>query len=745
MSILSTNHRLIKVGQDYSAGENIDIQDHVISSKDWMSDIQAASANAYEAATAIIPEPQDLTYMSGAIDCKLDSSSFVPNDFYPMTGNPSGFLTEHQDLSNYYTTGEANTLSSMFSGAIDYVSANAGDQEVSNVVQSNSGTWNTVNDKLDASAIGIRFGDNDVVSSISGLYISAWTAGNAGFAGRAAQDGNGDSIRLSYAKVSALNDKLDITAFSTVSGDFLTAAPSDMATTGDIAELAQTVSETYQVKGDYLVRSDSANFYPANNPSSFATEDWVASQGYITGVDLSEYAKTNDVLDDINSAVSGKLDTTSFSTVSGDFLTAVDLSPYYTTAEADTLSSMLSGAIDYVSANAGDEFPASANEAIEAYQTNSGTYLTAHQIIPSAKWEDASDCVQTNSAQWAQGGTIASPQGTILVNGYNIEASNSAVVATISSWTGLGPQPDRENIGPSDIVICHITDVESSDSTQLILPLGYSYNAEVGYSANGGTTGSFTTYGEGNYTISIPNSTEVDIWTNPNSQQWIAWEGDITALKDATTTEVMELAPLSALPTYSYDLDDAITGINGSAIGGQGGGVPQSAFDELKASYDALSSLFATYSGQWLLPNEATQTYVLSSMTANVEINDGSWDHGGDFGMELPAEVSAFTQGLEQGALTAIIPADKELNKGENIRFGYSKYNLPDDDFCGTWASYGTGEYGPEITAVLSGFGDNSAAPTGYPVYMGFPYLFRSDAGYDLTSIPVTFSGYVLA
>jgi hypothetical protein len=41
-----------------------------------------------------------------------------------------------------------------------------------------------------------------------------------------------------------------------------------------------------------------------------------------------------------------------------------------------------------------------------------------------------------------------------------------------------------------------------------------------------------------------------------------------------------------------------------SDLTGQGAGVPQSAFDELKASYDALSSLFATYSGQWLLPNE---------------------------------------------------------------------------------------------------------------------------------------------
>ena len=48
----------------------------------------------------------------------------------------------------------------------------------------------------------------------------------------------------------------------------------------------------------------------------------------------------------------------------------------------------------------------------------------------------------------------------------------------------------------------------------------------------------------------------------------------------------------------------AITSIAGSAIGG---GVAQSAFDELKQSYDALSALFATYSGQWLLPNEGEE------------------------------------------------------------------------------------------------------------------------------------------
>jgi hypothetical protein len=61
---------------------------------------------------------------------------------------------------------------------------------------------------------------------------------------------------------------------------------------------------------------------------------------------------------------------------------------YFTTANANTLSSMLSGAIDYVSANAGDEFPASADEAIQYVQTN------------SANIDDTITNVSTNSGAW---------------------------------------------------------------------------------------------------------------------------------------------------------------------------------------------------------------------------------------------------------------------------------------------------------------------------------------------------------
>lgn len=57
--------------------------------------------------------------------------------------------------------------------------------------------------------------------------------------------------------------------------------------------------------------------------ASAAATAWTDSQGYLTGVDLSEYAKTDFVVSSIDAATSGKYDTSSFSAISGDFLTAV--------------------------------------------------------------------------------------------------------------------------------------------------------------------------------------------------------------------------------------------------------------------------------------------------------------------------------------------------------------------------------------------------------------------------------------
>jgi len=161
---------------ELTAGTNIDIQNYVISSKDWTNEIKEASANAFNEATAQIPEPFDPTYISGQIDNKLNKSDSA--NFYPMTGNPSGFLTAHQDLSDYYKKTETSSkeeLSAMFAQlsadetytlvpgynigissddnlkqtTIYYTGTN-GDEEVNNVVRqySAAGTWLTAHQDI---------------------------------------------------------------------------------------------------------------------------------------------------------------------------------------------------------------------------------------------------------------------------------------------------------------------------------------------------------------------------------------------------------------------------------------------------------------------------------------------------------------------------------------------------------------------------------------------------------------------
>lgn len=112
---------LTAVPEGYATESWVTGQGYLTAETDWTNTITAASANAYNEATAAIPAPFDPTYLSGQIDTKLDSaiyaadsgtfltahqdiSNLMPKsesaNFYPMTGNPSGFITG-VDLSPY--------------------------------------------------------------------------------------------------------------------------------------------------------------------------------------------------------------------------------------------------------------------------------------------------------------------------------------------------------------------------------------------------------------------------------------------------------------------------------------------------------------------------------------------------------------------------------------------------------------------------------------------------------------------
>lgn len=176
-----------------------------------------------------------------------------------------------------------------------------------------------------------------------------------------------------YAYNSAVSAKLDTTAFSTVSGDFLTSHQSlagyatesyvDSSVSGKLdatassqfltslpADLAYTSDVASAVSGK-LDASASSEFYPAtSNPAGYLT----AHQS-LAGYATEQY---------VDSAVSGKLDSSAYDSAQfystsnpSGFITGVDLTPYQTTADmsayqttADMTGYQPSGDYIYVSA-----------------------------------------------------------------------------------------------------------------------------------------------------------------------------------------------------------------------------------------------------------------------------------------------------------------------------------------------------------------------------------------------------------
>lgn len=117
-------------GHSYSAGPNIDITDYTISGKDWTDDISSACQEVIQMIPDYSAGPNiDITNstISGK-DWTAEIESAISNvsgNYYPMTGNPSGFLTAI-DLSDYYTKNETssreeiNAAIAAIPGAVDY-------------------------------------------------------------------------------------------------------------------------------------------------------------------------------------------------------------------------------------------------------------------------------------------------------------------------------------------------------------------------------------------------------------------------------------------------------------------------------------------------------------------------------------------------------------------------------------------------------------------------------------------------
>ena len=171
------------------------------------------------------------------------------------------------------------------------------------------------------------------LTGVNEAPISAERAGqaaNASLANSAYYDGTGrlisslpdsaavSAIASAYAEAAA-SSKLDSTAFN--SGDFYsTSNPSGFITGVDLSNYATTgyVDSSVSSKLDSTA-FNSGDFYSTSNPS-----------GFITGVDLGGYATTAYV----DSSLSSKLDTTAFN--SADFYTTANESGFVGSAYVDS-------------------------------------------------------------------------------------------------------------------------------------------------------------------------------------------------------------------------------------------------------------------------------------------------------------------------------------------------------------------------------------------------------------------------
>ena len=209
------------------------------------------------------------TYLTG-----VDLSDYATEDW--VTGQ--GYLTAHQSLDGLMSadlleisdnkitgyngtafagqgggvTGDYELSAGSGISIVDYpleqktvisVTAQGGNPEVEQAVIDNSATWNSVTSKQDALAFDYH---DTAISSIdnSTLYDNSAHARINTLAGR-----------ISYLS----SNKLDTTAFSDVSGTFLTAHQ-------DLSDYQTTAGMTA-----YLTTGDSANFYTTANESGFIT------------------------------------------------------------------------------------------------------------------------------------------------------------------------------------------------------------------------------------------------------------------------------------------------------------------------------------------------------------------------------------------------------------------------------------------------------------------------------------------
>lgn len=350
-------------------------------------------------------------------------------NFYPMTGNPSGFLTNdaitglqpsgdyatHDDLTAYATTALVSSVSSELYSAISGIS---GDYELvagSGVELVDDPNAKTTTINVTAEGTPVTAIEQMIESATSSLQPSGDYATTADLTAKqdtleygyhdtaiSSIDSSAVYDTSAHARINTLagrisnlsSDKLDTTAFSTVSGSFLTAHQdlSDYATTAELANKLDT--------------------------TAFST---------VSGTFLTAHQDISD-----------KLDTTAFSDVSGSFLTAVP-DTYLQNTDLTIVDNKITE-ISGVPLSAGDELP-SGTMNTSALEYNAVNEISGYngsaiaQYGAEKQWLVHDDTLvhAANSAQYALGVNVSAVQTLMGLDETVLYTGNTGVTAFTAS------------------------------------------------------------------------------------------------------------------------------------------------------------------------------------------------------------------------------------------------------------------------------------------------------------------------
>lgn len=309
----------------------------------------------------------EMHYLSGQIDNKLDKSESA--NYYPMTGNPSAFVTSgdfSSSLDNYYLKTETSSKEELEAAFSAISGGGQGDSAVNNFVYTYSGQVFDISGKLDQSAF------DEWSANLDETYLMV--------GGDKIGISSDDVLKTTTIYFTGTNGDIEVnSAVNTLSSLWNTvSAKANSSDLNNYYKKTETSSkdEINNALNNKLDKSASSTFYPmTGNPSAFITSgDFsTALNNYYTKNETSSKSEIDAALNNYYP----KTDTSSKTEINNEF------NLYY--KKTDTSSKQeISAALNYISSNAGKTYtgidPIVVNNSTNEISANTWSFLAGTNV-----------------------------------------------------------------------------------------------------------------------------------------------------------------------------------------------------------------------------------------------------------------------------------------------------------------------------------------------------------------------------